>query len=77
MTITIHRGGEIMPPYKGGRPPKYDLDGMDVGDWFLMPAGAATTDITPLIAYRRRARGWDRVYRTRTIDGRVKVQRVK
>lgn len=58
-----------------GRPVKYDLDGMEVGDGFWMPHDAATTDITPIIAYRRRSRGWDRVYQTQTIDGRVRVER--
>lgn len=76
MTIQIEHSDELMPPRRG-RAPKYDLDGMAVGDWFWMPHGAMTTDITPIIAYRKRTRGWDRVYRTQTIDGRVKVQRVK
>jgi hypothetical protein len=59
-----------------GRPPKYDLDGMEVGDSFWMPAGAATTDITGVIAGRRHRRGWDRVFRTRTVEGRVLVERI-
>lgn len=77
MTLTIYHDGELMPP-RTGRPTKYHfLDDMEVGDFVWLPHGSHTTDITPHIAYRRKARGWDRVYRTRTINGRVKVQRVK
>lgn len=63
------------PPPRTHRATKYDLDSMAVGDSFWMPYGAMTTDITPIIADRRKRRGWDRIFRTRTIDGRVLVER--
>lgn len=78
MSHEIENGIPI-PNKKPGRPPKWPLEAMEVGDSFAVRADKVRDVQSKLvwtIHYLRKTRGWDRKYVTRTVkeNGRKMVR---
>lgn len=66
MSYPIEQDIPIPPRGRGGgRPIKYDLDGMNIGDSIYAP-GKSVQHLNEVIAHRKVARGWtDRKFTVR------------
>ena len=75
MTYEIEKNVPLPRPRQSGAP-KYPWESMDVGDSFYV-AGATVTLLSASAASWSRRHGRERKFATRTVNGGVRVWRVK
>lgn len=79
MTIPVDLGIPItkINRSKAGRPPKYPINQLKVGESFFTDSDIKTQSMSSLIDRRKRTHKWKRKFIVRTVDNGIRVWRVE